>query len=218
MVTTNEKFARQIKTGYCFKKSGAARRALAHPTRSANAHVIRRNTFKSILPVPNSSNFFVMWKAKEEQLQSKYASKKLQEMTKQRNVYWLWVDQILPRQNPFRQRMTELHKKGWEKVDKMKIFPSSAMQAFQWRSTHNKLYGRSDLFRFNYVLDPNCTFCGVEKQNIEHVYTDCRRIQKLFANFQRQCKVSPPLSEVEKLAGADSETDRSKLLLKRLGI
>jgi hypothetical protein len=30
--------------------------------------------------------------------------------------------------------------------------------------------------------------------------------------------VSPPLSEVEKLAGADSETDRSKLLLKRLGI
>jgi hypothetical protein len=128
------------------------------------------------------------------------------------------VDQILPRPNPFRQRLTEKYGTNWAKVDYMKIFTSSSMQAFQWRSTHNKLYGRSDLLRFDYVLDPKCHFCGDLKQNIEHVYLHCPRIQGLFANFHRQYKINPELSEVEMLAGADSDNSRTKVTLKRLGI
>jgi hypothetical protein len=112
----------------------------------------------------------------------------------------------------------ESHGTNWVMIDRLKIFPSSMMQAFHWRSTHNKLYAHSDLFRFNYIMDPWCDFCGKRKQNIEHVYTKCPRIQGLFANFIRQYKVSPMLSEVEMLAGADSNVTRSKVTLKRLGI
>jgi hypothetical protein len=56
------------------------------------------------------------------------------------------------------------------------------------------------------------------KQNIHHVYTECPRIQSLFANFHRHYKIEPPLSHLKMLAGVDSSSLRTKVTLKRLGI
>jgi hypothetical protein len=116
--------------------------------------------------------------------------KHLKDFTSQREYYWLSVDQILPKPGPFRQRLDlDL---DWKRVDNLKLFASSSMQAFMWRSTHGKLYGQSELFRFNYVMEPDCHFCGHQKQNIVHVFT--------------------------KEVGMDTDKDRKKILLKRLNI
>jgi hypothetical protein len=62
------------------------------------------------------------------------------------------------------------------------------------------------------------SFSGALKQNIEHVYTICPRIQSLFANLEKHYKIEPSLTAVEMWSGADSAMDRKKITLKRLGI
>jgi hypothetical protein len=142
--------------------------------------------------------------------------KHLKDFTSQREYYWLSVDQILPKPGPFRQRLDlDL---DWKRVDNLKLFASSSMQAFMWRSTHGKLYGQSELFRFNYVMEPDCHFCGHQKQNIVHVFTKCPRIQGPFANFRRHYNLEDPLTPVEMEVGMDTDKDRKKILLKRLNI
>jgi hypothetical protein len=63
--------------------------------RNTAAHKLRRDTFKSLLPLPNTAKHSPAWAVKQAALSSKYAAKRLKDMTKQREVYWLWVDQIL---------------------------------------------------------------------------------------------------------------------------
>jgi hypothetical protein len=92
------------------------------------------------------------------------------------------------------------------------------MQAFMWRSTHGKLYGQSDLFRFKYVTDPDCNFCGHQKQNIVRVFTSCPCIQGLFAIFARHYKLQNPLTYAEMEVGMDTNLDQKKITLKRLNI
>jgi hypothetical protein len=83
-----------------------------------------------------------------------------------------------------------------------------------WRSTHGKLYGQSDLFRFKYVIDPNCNFCGHQKQNIVHIFTSCPSIQGLFANFGRHYKLQDPLSNAEMEVGVDQEPLKPRTVVK----
>jgi hypothetical protein len=92
------------------------------------------------------------------------------------------------------------------------------MQAFIWRSTHGKLYGKRDLFRFNYGQDPHCEWCEAKKQNIVHIFTECPCVQSLFANFNRQYHLEDALTTPEKEIGFDTNTPRSRLTIKRLAI
>jgi hypothetical protein len=92
------------------------------------------------------------------------------------------------------------------------------MQAFMWRSTHGKLCGQSDLFWFKYVIDPNCNFCGHQKQKIVHIFTSCPCIQGLFANFGRHYKLQYPRAYAEIEVGMDTNLDQKKIMLKRLNI
>jgi hypothetical protein len=147
----------------------------------------------------------------------KYGSVQLKDMT-QRAMYWVSVDQILPRPSPFRDRLSINHDVDWKWVDTQKLFMESSMMAFQWRSSHGKLFGRSNLYKFNYVADQICDLCGAEKQNIEHIYLQCPRIQSLFKNFERHLLLTVPLSEPEKLIGLDKISARTKLVNKKLGV
>jgi hypothetical protein len=92
------------------------------------------------------------------------------------------------------------------------------MQVFIWRSTHGKLYAKSDLIRFNYVIDAMCDFCNHPKQNISHIYAKCPSNQYLLDCFNHEYKVSPALSDTEKEIGVNTNHPRTKLLLKRLSI
>jgi hypothetical protein len=181
-------------------------------------HAVRKARFKHLLPTPWTPPNYTRWEDKMSILNLKYGAKKLKDFPTQRALYWLSVDQILPRPQPFRQRIQEEHGIDWHAVDKLKLFASSKMQAYIWRSTHGKLFGRSDLFRFNYVLDAHCGWCNNKKQSIEHIYTACPRIQGIFSNFNRQYKLEISLSTAEMLMGVDSNLSRSKITLKRLNL
>jgi hypothetical protein len=94
----------------------------------------------------------------------------------------------------------------------------NAVQCKHSTGGHNQIYGRSDLYRFNYIMDPNCEFCGAKKQKLEHIYIECPQIQGLFANFEKQFRISPALTIPQMLTGADSRSSRTKLTHKRLRI
>jgi hypothetical protein len=148
------------------------------------AQVLRNDRFNDINPLKQNAANGEKWSVKLVELKDKYGSVQLKDMT-QRAMYWLSVDQILPRPSPFRDRLSINHEVDWKWVDTQKLFMESSMMAFQWRSSHGKLFGRSDLYKFNYVADQICDLCGAEKQNIEHIYLQCPRIQSLFKNFER---------------------------------
>jgi hypothetical protein len=118
----------------------------------------------------------------------------------------------------FRANLDFEYELDWLKIDGTKLFSDSKMQAFQWRSTHGKLYARKDLQRFNYIQDRNCTQCHAPIQNIKHVYIDCPRNAVLFANFERHYKLQTRLTDCEKLIGVDTNVSRTRLQLKKLNI
>ena len=60
----------------------------------------------------------------------------------------------------------------WEKVDKAKVSIYSKQEAFQWRSTHGKLYGNRDFNRMHIKSSAKCTYCEEEQQTIIHLYAD----------------------------------------------
>jgi hypothetical protein len=95
-------------------------------------------------------------------------------------MYWLSVDQILPRPSPFRVRYSI----DWTWVDSQKLFTESYMQAFLWRSTHGKLYGRSDLYRFGYTQDETCDNCNHPRQTTEHLFLQCPPVLSLITQFE----------------------------------
>jgi hypothetical protein len=76
---------------------------------------------------------------RREQLKFKYGNKSLLDQKTQRGIYWLSIDQIIPPPLIFRDNLTCKFNMEWEKVDRIKIFSDSKMQAFQLRSTHGKL-------------------------------------------------------------------------------
>jgi hypothetical protein len=105
------------------------------------ALLLKKRRFQHLLALPAiwaNADAWLVW------LASKFCLEHLRDFTNQRKHYWLSPDLILPMQSPFRQRL-DLDKK---RVDCLKLFASSSMQAFTWHSTHAKLYGQSDLFRF----------------------------------------------------------------------
>jgi hypothetical protein len=112
------------------------------------AHTVRKAIFKHLLPIPWTPANYTTREHKEEKLNLKYGAKRLKDFTLQKDFYWLSVDQILPRPQPFRTRLHEEHGVDWHAVHKLKLYSNSKMQAFFWRSTHGKLFGCSDMFKF----------------------------------------------------------------------
>jgi hypothetical protein len=185
--------------------------------RKKGAQELRRARFRGVNPLPRTAQTESQWRIKISELDLKYSGQLLKDMD-QRSMYWLSVDQLVPRPSPFRDKWTDTYGIDWKWTDSLKLFTESRMQAFQWRSSHGKLYGRSDLDRFNYVGDSVCHLCNAPKQNIEHIYLQCPRIQLLFKNFERHLKLDTPISDCEKIIGADKNKERSKLTNKKLGV
>jgi hypothetical protein len=185
--------------------------------RGKAAQDLRRDRFKDVNPLARTAVTETRWTDKISELQAKYEGKTLKDMD-QRAMYWLSVDQILPRPSPFRERVEARHLVDWKWTDGLKLFTESHMQAFYWRSTHGKLYGRSNLFRFNYVDDPRCNMCSAEKQNAEHIFRACPRIQILFKNFEKHLKLAIPMSVMEKLIGVDKNSCRDQITNKKIGV
>jgi hypothetical protein len=183
-------------------------------------HAVRKARFKHLLPIPWNKQNAGIWEKKEIKLAVKYGPRRLINLNSQQELYWLSVDQILPRPHQFCNRIDAeaMAEMDWEIVDSLKLFSISSMQAYIWRSTHGKLFAKSYLFRFNYVVDAMCDLCNYSKQIISHIYTKCPPIPYLFDHFNYEYKVSPAISDGEKEIGVDTNYPRTKLLLKRLSI
>jgi hypothetical protein len=103
-------------------------------------------------------------------------------------------------------------------VDRIKISNCSKQHAFGWRSTHGKLYGNKDFFRFVVKQSRKWGYCYDPRQSVKHLYTECSYSQRLFACFDGKFKLSEKLSELEKLIGIDPLIERSFIMIKRLNI
>ena len=149
---------------------------------------------------------------------AKYEGKQPCSFTKQRDVYELFLSQLVPPMNKFRSRIeanlgTEV---DWKVIDKSNVFISTKYQSFNWRSTHGLIYTNKDYKRFGVKEEENC-HCG-ETQSLQHLMVDCQRSKVLFANFQVQYKLQENISETEKLMGIDPTKLRTKAILKKLAI
>jgi hypothetical protein len=130
---------------------------------------------------------------RRESLKTKYGEKALLDLKSQRALYWLSIDQIIPPPLKFRCDLEAEHDLNWHDIDKTKLFNDSRMQAFLWRSTHGKLNARKDLMRFNYIQDQCCTQCESPIQSVKHVFLDCVRNRRLFANFEAHIQLTEKL-------------------------
>ena len=137
---------------------------------------------------------------------------------KQRQVYELYISQLVPPLNPFRSRMEA--NLGvvvdWRALDRTKLFISTKYESFCWRSLHGLIYTNRDYKRFGVKEDEKCQ-CG-EVQNLTHLMVDCQKSKKLFANFQVQFCLKDKLTDCEKMMGIDPTMTRTKAVLKKLTI
>jgi hypothetical protein len=78
------------------------------------------------------------------EIRETYCNKGVLDISSQRQLYWLNIAYVVPKSHPFRCK----YDIDWKKVDRIKISNYSKQQAFGWRSTHGKLYGNKDFFRF----------------------------------------------------------------------
>ena len=148
----------------------------------------------------------------------RYDGKQPSSFIKQREVYNLFMSQLVPPMNKFRSRIEA--NLGivvdWRAIDKCNLFISTKFQSFNWRSSHGLIYTNKDYKRFGVKEEESC-HCG-ETQSLKHLMVDCQRSKVLFANFQVQYKLQEKLTETEKLMGIDPTKQRTKAVLKKLAI
>ena len=142
-----------------------------------------------------------------------YSGKLPNSFIKQRQIYDLFLSQLVPPMNPFR---SNIEANLGIVVDRTKLFISTKFLSFCWRSTHGLINSNRDYKRFGVKEDENC-YCG-ETQNLQHLMVECQRSTQLFANFQVQYKLQEQLTQCEKLMGIDPKKTRTKAVLKKLAI
>jgi hypothetical protein len=96
-----------------------------------------------------------------------HCNKGVLDISSQRQLYWLNIAYVVPKSHPFCCQ----YDIDWKKVDRIKISNYSKQQAFGWRSTHGKLYGNKDFFRFWLKQSGKCGYCDDPRQSVEHLYT-----------------------------------------------
>jgi hypothetical protein len=89
------------------------------------------------------------------EIRETYWNKGVLDISSQRQLYWLNIAYVVPKSHPFRCK----YDIDWKKVDRIKISNYSKQQAFGWRSTHGKLYGNIDFFRFGVKQSGKCGYC-----------------------------------------------------------
>jgi hypothetical protein len=82
------------------RKQLQAYKSNAESTKSKDALELRAARFKDVNPLPTTAENANAWKDKISALKLKYGTKQLRYLD-QRQMYWLSVDQILPRLSPF---------------------------------------------------------------------------------------------------------------------
>ena len=152
-------------------------------------------------------------------LQSQVLGTELTSLCTLKSIYRLHIDHIITPVHPFRSKIDlEYGPQDWTSIDKEKISIYSRQQAFQWRSTHGKLYGNKQYCGMKVKPIPDCSYCDEKSQSISHLYLECPYTKQLFACFEKQFKLNRKLSEKEKLLGVDPSTQMNRLLKKKLSI
>ena len=148
----------------------------------------------------------------------KYGGMQPCSIRKQRDIYNIFMSQLVPPMNKFRSRIEANLgiEVNWKQIDCSNLFISTKLQSFNWRSTHGLIYTNKDYKRFGVKEEEKC-HCG-DIQTLEHLMLQCQRSKMLFANFQVQFKMQEKLTDTEKLMGIDPTVQRTKGLLKKLAI
>jgi hypothetical protein len=149
-----------------------------------------------------------------------------------RAVYWLYVDHLIPKNNPFREKRETDYEgidyRSWAKMDTdlLRTTNYTKQKSFLWRSTHGLLYANRDFHRFKIKDSEQCNWCTEPKQTVKHVYTECDKVSTLFANLHRHLQMQDtsgngaiaPFTEAERYMGADGVTERKMVETKCLNI
>ena len=152
-------------------------------------------------------------------LQAQLLGTNLTSLCTLKSIYWLHIDHIIPPVHPFRSKIDlDYGPQDWTAIDKEKISTYSRQQAFQWRSTHGKLYGNKQFCGMKVKPIPDCSYCDEKSQSVSHLYLECPYTKQLFACFEKQFKLDRKLTEKEKLLGVDPFAQLTKLLKKKLSI
>jgi hypothetical protein len=104
-----------------------------------------------------------------EEIREAYCNQGVLDISSQRQLYWLNIAFVIPKSTPFPCK----YDLDWKKVDQVKISNYSKQQAFGWRSTHGKLHGNKDFFRFGLKQSEKCGYCDDPTKSVEHLYTEC---------------------------------------------
>ena len=136
-----------------------------------------------------------------------------------KSLYWLNMSSIVPAVHPFRNKMEITYGDiDWKTIDQQKISTYSRVIAFQWRSTHGKLYANKHFHAMGIKKTRKCMYCEEESQSLEHLFLECKKIQRLFACFEKSLKLDEGITNLEKILGIDPSINRTKLTIKKLGL
>ena len=155
----------------------------------------------------------------QEWLKDKLLGSELDSLCSLKSIYWLNINKIVPPPHPFRNKIeAEYGLIDWGIVDKQKVSTYSRMLAFQWRSTHGKLFANKHFHAMGIKENASCVYCGEESQSLGHLFLKCSSISSMFACFEKQFKLVDKLTDLEKIIGVDPTKSRPKLIMKKLSI
>ena len=155
----------------------------------------------------------------QKETQDKLQGTELSSVCSLKSLYWLNMSSIVPAVHPFRNKMEITYGDiDWKTIDQQKISTYSRVIAFQWRSTHGKLYANKHFHAMGIKKTRKCMYCEEESQSLEHLFLECRKIQRLFACFEKSLKLDEGITNLEKILGIDPSINRTKLTIKKLGL
>ena len=82
---------------------------------------------------------------------TKYGSIKPENFTRQKDIYNLFLAQLVAPTNPFRSKIEAnlVEAVDWKKIDKLELFIDSKLLSFIWKSTHGLIYSNKEYERFH---------------------------------------------------------------------
>lgn len=88
-------------------------------------------------------------------------------------------------QNRWKIEIQELQVENWECYYNLvrQITPENKLQFFQYQILHRILVTNSKLFYFGIKQNNNCSFCEDVKENLIHLFWECRYIQNFWAEL-----------------------------------
>ena len=95
---------------------------------------------------------------------------------KELNNVQLLANSLKPTSQSYFENVYSGHVFQWDKIYILPriVTTDSRIQIFQYKTLHNVLYLNKELFKFNKINSPECSFCKCEEETAIHLFHICR--------------------------------------------